>query len=179
MTATISRSDFLRHAIRGWKLPPRPPWALPEEEFLAACTKCGDCLNACDEKIIVSGRNGYPEISFELGGCTFCGDCAASCEAKAFENTVDVLPWTIKARIQPSCLSQRGISCRVCGDQCEPRAIQFKLGLGGVADPIIDTAACTGCGACFAPCPVDAIEFVGESLLHQTSASLISGENRV
>ena len=44
------------------------------------------------------------------------------------------------------------------------RAIRFPLVAGGVPRPEIDTGACTGCGACVAPCPVNAIERVPRDL---------------
>ena len=36
-------------------------------------------------------------------------------------------------------------------------AIRFRPTLGGVSQPELDRAACTGCSACVAPCPTHAI----------------------
>ena len=66
-------------------------------------------------------------------------------------------PWSLKAVIADTCLSIAGITCRVCGEQCPEEAISFRTGLNGKATPIVDREGCTGCGACFGPCPVDAI----------------------
>ena len=183
MTATLSRSEFLRNAFRGWKSSMRPPWSDAEEKFLSTCTKCGDCLTACPEKIIDIDSNGFPEINFAKGECTFCGDCATSCDANAIKRNSDTPPWDFKASILDQCLSKRGVTCRVCGDRCDQRAIKFQLGLGGVADPIIDQVACTACGACFAPCPVEAIKFtkphqvIGGHEINPDSMTSVAGEN--
>ena len=62
--------------------------------------------------------------------------------------------------ISDACLSAKGVVCRTCEEQCDPGAISFKLALGGVANAQVDTTACTGCGECIVPCPVDAINFL-------------------
>ena len=63
----------------------------------------------------------------------------------------------LRARIAETCLAEAGVECRICGENCPTGAIRFRPRLGGVAQPQLDVAACTGCGACFAPCPTRAI----------------------
>jgi len=67
----------------------------------------------------------------------------------------------LKAVIDNSCLSPRAVACRVCGDFCDARAIHFPPTVGGLVRPLVDHAACTGCGACVAPCPAGAIAMKG------------------
>lgn len=156
----ISRAAFLRGDLHGRRTPIRPPWAIDEETFIDRCTRCDDCAQACPEKIITRGPAGFPAIDFRRGECTFCGDCAAACKPQALHMPRDATPdtaWSIKAVIQPGCLALRRIECRVCGEQCEARAIRFRLAAGAVATPSIDSDLCSGCGACVAPCPVEAI----------------------
>jgi ferredoxin-type protein NapF len=59
--------------------------------------------------------------------------------------------------IDKTCLAARGVVCQACGDLCAARALRFPPRLGGIAIPVLDVSACTGCGACVAPCPAQAI----------------------
>ena len=152
-----SRRGFFRGRPRP-KAEIRPPWALPEALFTDVCTRCNDCIRVCPEQIIISGDGGFPTVDFKRGECTFCGDCAATCKAGALQNSeCQVWPWAIKAQVANTCLAQRGVECRICGDHCSVAAIRFSPRRGGPPLAEIDAAACTGCGACVAPCPVAAI----------------------
>lgn len=152
-----SRRGFLRGTTRpGASL--RPPWALDEPAFIATCTRCQDCIKACPTHILVVGDGGYPTVDFQRGECTFCADCQKSCQPQALRAAVS--PWPYRAQITPNCLPQQGVECRVCGDFCDARAIRFAPRLGGSPLPALDAARCTGCGACVAPCPAQAITIV-------------------
>ena len=157
MTDSSSRRNFLRGRFSTSKGPVRPPWSLAESDFLRACTRCGDCLNACPTKVITDRDAGYPSIEFAAGECSFCGDCVTACKTGALKRIDGRLPWSAQASYGDQCLAQRRIECRICGDQCEVQAIRFPLRAGGIAIPLIDSSACTGCGACVAPCPVGAM----------------------
>lgn len=135
----------------------RPPWALAEEAFIDRCTRCGDCLKACPTGILAAGDGGYPSVDFKHGECTFCGDCAQACQPKAILRNEEAPTWPYRAHIAPSCLAERRIECRVCGDYCADNAIRFSPQLGACPIPEIDANRCTGCGACSAPCPANAI----------------------
>lgn len=141
----------------------RPPWSGSEPAFAAACSACDLCVAACPEHILVRGADGTPAVDFRRGECTFCGDCAKACPTGALDAEgpeAARAPWLARAVIASSCLSARGITCRVCGDRCGPRAITFRLAVGGAAFPMIDGSLCNGCGACVGPCPVDAVTVV-------------------
>ena len=75
--------------------------------------------------------------------------------------------WNLKAEVGGDCLSARGIVCRACGESCDERAIRFQLEVGGIARPLLDAERCSGCGECFAVCPVKAIRIVALEPLQQ------------
>jgi ferredoxin-type protein NapF len=50
-----------------------------------------------------------------------------------------------------------------CRDACPEQAIVFRPRIGGVFVPDPTEEACTGCGACIAPCPTQAILLVERS----------------
>ena len=153
----VSRRQFLRGDFKTRRPPQRPPWALPEEAFVDACSRCGDCIPVCPTRIIVVVR-GYPEVDFQRGECTFCGACALACKDGALpRGTSQAIPWTIRAQVAANCLANQGVECRVCGDHCPVAAIRFSPRLGGPPVAEVDAGSCTGCGACVAPCPARAI----------------------
>lgn len=141
---------------RGDVFPPlRPPWS-SEAAVLERCTGCGDCAAACPTGIILIGAGRHPEIDFHRGECTFCGDCARVCAEDVFDVEAPAA-FDHVAAIGDECLVRVGVDCRACQDVCPEAAIGFRPRLGGPPLPALDAAACTGCGACLAPCPADAI----------------------
>lgn len=151
------RRAFLRGRVRVQAHPLRPPWAHAELSFVDACTRCGDCLAACPEKILVAADGGFPEIDFTRGGCTFCGECVSACAAGALSREASTR--AIVARVDDGCLAGRGVHCQSCRDVCEPEAVRFEY-RHSVPVPQIDFDACSGCGACVASCPADAISMI-------------------
>ena len=160
MPGTINRSQFLSGDFNGRRHPVRPPWALAEALFADRCTRCSECINACPHNIINEGRGKFPVLDFSLSGCDFCRKCVDVCEPKAlhYDQLIASRPWDLVATILPGCLSLNAVICRSCGEACERRAIGFKLETGGIARPNLDAESCTGCGECFAVCPVKAVE---------------------
>lgn len=69
------------------------------------------------------------------------------------------------ARVTDACVEPRGVACRRCGEECDTAAIRFRPMGGGRTATLIDAALCTGCAACFAVCPVAAIELVAAERL--------------
>lgn len=164
MPEAVSRKALLRGQFRSDDQSVlRPPWSIGADLFTETCDASGKCREACPEGILMAGTGGFPEVDFERGECTFCEDCVKACPSGALSlyeaegDTEKRAPWAIRAEIKNDCMSLAGITCRVCGDQCETRAITFKLAVGGVALPVIDMSLCTGCGACFGPCPTQSI----------------------
>lgn len=148
----------------------RPPWALAEAQFLSQCDGCARCVKACDTHVIVL-TNGFPRIDFQTGECTFCKHCAETCPTGALQRPeADLAPWTLKAQLDDRCLALQGVVCRSCGEQCETDAIRFCFTKGGVGQPQVNAAACTGCGACFAVCPAQAIALRDNAVYQEACA---------
>lgn len=76
----------------------------------------------------------------------------------------------VVARIGEGCVEPRGVLCRRCGDECDARAISFRLLGAGRTQAVLDADKCTGCKACMPVCPVEAIE-----LIPMERAALIAG----
>lgn len=157
MTFSASRARFLRGHFSSQRVPPRPPWARAEAEFIQQCSRCGDCLAACARGLIEQGSGGFPQVNFARGACTFCGDCARACRHGALAYAPRAVPWSLQAVVQESCLARHGVVCRSCGEQCEAGAIRFQHAPGRAARPEVVAGACSGCGACFAVCPAQAV----------------------
>tara|TARA_R110001583_G_scaffold34122_1_gene114830 strand:+ start:1962 stop:2609 length:648 start_codon:yes stop_codon:yes gene_type:complete len=154
-------------------LPQRPPWALQEATFVDQCTRCHECIVACEENIIFIGDGGFPEIDFNRGECTFCEACVDTCKPSALfkqdrqvkqdqpvtETEQQAFYFDIK--IDDSCLAKQKIHCQSCKDVCDPRAITMpwpkKVTSGAIQAPEINIADCTSCGACISTCPSQSI----------------------
>lgn len=160
-----SRRGFFKSTARSSEL--RPPWLLNPATFTETCTRCNQCVTLCPQDILCAGDGGFPRVDFSQAECTFCGECASDCEAQLFQPAVQIkignTGWSHTAEVAQHCLAYSGVMCRSCEDACEPQAIRFPLTLGKVPRPVVDTDACTGCGACVRPCPEDAITMTGQT----------------
>lgn len=136
----------------------RPPWSVETHLFAQKCTGCSACIETCPEQILILDERKLAKVDFQKGECTFCTDCATSCKDGAIIITDLTTPWSLDISIEGKCLAMKGVECRICDDQCEVRAIRFRLTPGGVSLPQLNKDICTGCGACVAPCPTQAIE---------------------
>ncbi len=158
----MTRRHFISLGKLERNVPIRPPWSLPEDQFVMHCTQCGDCIDACPENILLHGNlSHYPKVDFLLGECTFCRSCVDVCPTQALDKNQSQ-PWQIKVTISEACLAIKNIVCVTCGEQCEARAIRFIAIAGRIPLPEINMDFCTGCGACVSPCPTQALEVMYE-----------------
>jgi len=136
----------------------RPPGAVAEGQFLASCTRCGDCVTACPPNAIqwappASGeqRAGTPYIDPIRQPCVMCTDtpCITACDPGVLRME---LPHVMAdARIDTTaCLPWNGQPCSLCIDQCP---VAGAIDVDESARPTINPTACTGCGVCVQVCP--------------------------
>lgn len=163
----VSRRNLLfgRPAVSNDAQSIRLPWTVSEALFIELCTRCGDCISACPERIIEQGDGGFPQLNFQQGECTFCQFCVQSCDQPFFQNEQLGQPskaWHKVASIESGCLTQQGVFCQNCKDACESRAIVFTHRIGAVPTPVVKQEDCVACGACVAPCPSNSIQIASK-----------------
>jgi len=176
----------------------RPPGSVSEEDFLARCIRCGQCMRVCPNNalhptLLESGLEGIwsPIMIARIGycepTCTLCGQVCptgAILELTTGEKVGnDKTPpnrigtaFIDKGRCLPWAMDR---PCIVCEEWCptSPKAIYLKeetiTNRNGdkvtLQRPYIDPDLCTGCGACEFACPV-----VGEAAVYVNSV----GESR-
>jgi ferredoxin-type protein NapF len=150
-SASISRRDLLRGRTQPPPFRSLPPGA--GLATLAACTGCGACVRACPETVLLLVGDKVA-LDPQLGECSFCGRCAEVCPEPVF---ADDRRMAHRFDIADHCLARAGITCMTCRDTCPEAAISMRPRIGGPFLPVIDQSSCTGCGACVAPCPSQAI----------------------
>lgn len=155
----------------------RPPGALPEEQFLQKCVKCGECMKVCPTNglqpaLAEAGPEGIwtPILVPRIGHCEYyCTLCTQVCPTGAIQKlrvedkgTVKIgSAWVDKNRCIPWII---GEPCIVCEEHCpvSPKAIKLVEVQVRQPDgllktqraPFVDLKLCTGCGICENKCPV-------------------------
>lgn len=156
--ARVARQEESRSPRRSFPLH-RPPGALAEDDFLAACTRCGDCATACPHGAIQPAparlrvAEGTPVIQPMLAPCRMCVDlpCVSACEPRALRREQPARMAEARVEIW-ACLAYTGSFCTVCSEQCPvPGAIRLTAG-----KPTVVQELCTGCGVCQHVCPAPA-----------------------
>ncbi len=146
----------------------RPPGSRPEDDFLALCVRCGECMAACPNNALqpvwfTRGIEGLfsPSLVPKRGACNpDCNNCGTVCPTAAIR-PLDVMDrrWakTGTARImRDMCLAwEHQKRCMVCDEVCPYSAIKFR-NEPGIAVPVPEVLEerCSGCGFCEHHCPV-------------------------
>lgn len=174
-------------------LPPmaiRPPGALPEEEFLGACIRCGLCVRNCPYGILELGQlgddvaAGTPYFTARTGPCEMCEDipCIPICPTNALDhkltNINDARMGLAVVSDQETCLAFLGLRCEICFNVCpligEAITLDYqhnvRSGKHALFIPVVHSEACTGCGLCEKACILE------EAAIKVLPAHLVQGE---
>jgi ferredoxin-type protein NapG len=160
----------------------RPPGAVPEQEFLAKCTKCGLCAEACPFRALVLARPGderpvgKPYLRMRENPCRMCRDipCTVSCPTGALDRSLvsesdeqgrtslNVNRTKIGLAVidRETCIAYWGIQCDACYRACPviDKAITVeytkneRTGKHAILAPVVHSGHCTGCGMCEHAC---------------------------
>jgi ferredoxin-type protein NapG/ferredoxin-type protein NapH len=169
------RRDFFRDSIGQWlekalestedrvvqQRYQRPPGALSEMAFLAACTRCGECVSACPPKVIqvapTSGglAAGTPFLDIRRSPCIACPTmpCVQVCPTEALtmpERGWDGYRLGTMEFLPERCVTFRGQVCRACADAC-PQG-EKALVMDEAGHPVLRQESCVGCGVCIRAC---------------------------
>ena len=155
----------------------RPPGALPEDKFLARCTRCGECMRVCvanglQPSLFEAGLPGLwspvlvPKVGYCEYNCTLCGQV---CPTGAIKRLALDEKHKIKIGLaefdRNHCLPWKGDSdCIVCEEHCptpdkaiklrEERVVTMTGEVKTFKRPYVDEKLCVGCGICETKCPL-------------------------
>lgn len=150
----------------------RPPGALAEDRFLAACLRCGLCVRDCPpgNLHLSTGGDGVaigtPVFIARDIPCEMCEQvpCVKACPSGALDPALTQIE---DARMglavlidQENCLNFLGLRCDVCYRVCPviDKAITLEKVSNPRSDrhamllPTVHAEACTGCGKCEKSC---------------------------
>ena len=135
--APVLRKDWLR-----------PPGAVEEALFLDRCTKCGDCIKACDPGAIVChAGDGSPVIFADQSPCVLCEDlpCIAACTVEALSAVDDVRELRMGCASVSQRLCTAGQGCHACVSKCPTDALTMDFSEMRL---MVSSEQCVGCGIC-------------------------------
>ncbi|MEG9500267.1 MAG: ferredoxin-type protein NapG [Methylorubrum extorquens] len=147
----------------------RPPGALPEDDFLAACVRCGLCVRACPFDTLQLAEMGEgaplgtPFFVARETPCFMCADvpCAKACPTGALDRDIPSIRQAdmgVAVLVgHESCLNYKGITCSICHRVCPIRDEAITLEVQTIKGrrmviPTVHSDKCTGCGTCEKHC---------------------------
>ena len=136
-----------------------PPGAVDRKAFNVKCVACGLCIANCKGGCLSAStdlrRFGQPEMDFRRGYCLI--GCNYSCGHVCPTGAINWIPRLARKNVHMGhaiwkkdlCIRVTdGVECMACSRKCPVRAIHLVEGF-----PVVDKAACIGCGACEHVCP--------------------------
>ncbi len=170
-TGGLGWAYLLRQEARAQPFALRPPGALPDDDFNAACIKCGQCVVACPFdtlKLEAAGGNlpiGMPYFEPRQTPCYLCPTipCMKACPTGALSpnlKNINDSRMGLAVIDTENCLSWKGLRCEICHRECpiKGKAITLEthprqLSKHAMFIPIVHSDACTGCGICVRASP--------------------------
>lgn len=130
---------------------PLPPGAVPDAQFIAQCTRCNQCIDACQMGILNRHEDGYPQLAIEYASCDSCGACIAACPSDAL-CVQDRFDTGLRPTFSSACVNPVR-SCNQCIEACP----ELACTIGAMGIPELNSERCTGCGECRVQCGADAV----------------------
>ncbi|MEN6437254.1 MAG: 4Fe-4S dicluster domain-containing protein [Syntrophobacter sp.] len=136
----------------------RPPGALDESDFLASCSRCLRCLDACapmaiNTASIFSGVANLGTPVLETSKCILCMECIRTCPTGALGKIPkEEIYLGTAVIVKDVCLAwKKTRRCKECEKACKPEAIVMEEG----RFPVVLPEKCNGCGICMRRCPTE------------------------
>lgn len=147
----------------------RPPGALPGDDFLSACVRCGLCVRACPfdtldlATLADDAPLGTPFFVARETPCYMCKDvpCAKACPTGALDRDIpsirDANMGVAVLVGHETCLNYKGMTCSICHRVCPIRDEAITLEKQTIRGrqmiiPVVHSDKCTGCGTCEKHC---------------------------
>ena len=160
----------------------RPPGAIPEKDFIASCTKCGMCAEACPYDVLALAKPGdnkpigTPYFIPRTNPCRMCKDipCVPACPtgslnkalvsdkdgSGAMKFDINLARMGLAVIDRETCIAYSGIQCDACYRTCPliDKAITVnytrneRTGKHAMLAPVVHSNACSGCGLCEQAC---------------------------
>jgi polyferredoxin len=145
----------------------RAPGALPEDEFLTTCIRCGECMKSCltntlQPSMWEGGLAGLwtPKLELRFAACEQeCNVCGKVCPTQAIrslslEEKTHAKLGTAVLRKEMCLVWAQDKLCLICDEICPYDAIVFRT-IEGYRRPVVVPPRCNGCGYCEQRCPVE------------------------
>lgn len=149
----------------------RPPGALPESDFMAACVRCGLCVRGCPYDVLKLARMtdpaplGTPFFTARDKPCLMCPEvpCAKACPTGALNRKIGSIreaDMGVAVLVgHETCLNYKGLACSICVRVCPIKGEAITLQTHVIEGqqrliPTVHSDQCTGCGNCEKNCVI-------------------------